>query len=104
MPSTLAAASSGARRSARGDSQLLNKGVTPWVPAHGSVGYLDAEAHAARLYRSWLTIRANCSTAARRSNGRHHLYAKLQEGYASQRLHLDTAIGLLRLTQKPDRG
>ncbi|MCC8178823.1 MAG: aromatic amino acid ammonia-lyase [Cloacibacillus sp.] len=28
-------------------AELLNKGVTPWVPLHGSVGYLDAEAHAA---------------------------------------------------------
>ncbi|MEG1602416.1 MAG: aromatic amino acid ammonia-lyase [Cloacibacillus sp.] len=29
---------------------LLNKGVTPWVPIHGSVGYLDAEAHAALVF------------------------------------------------------
>ena len=29
---------------------LLNKGVTPWVPLHGSVGYLDAEAHAALVF------------------------------------------------------
>lgn len=28
-------------------AELLNRGVTPWVPLHGSVGYLDAEAHAA---------------------------------------------------------
>lgn len=28
-------------------AELLNRGVTPWVPAHGSVGYLGAEAHAA---------------------------------------------------------
>jgi len=36
---------------------LLNRGVTPWVPMHGSVGYLDAEAHAALVFtgagRAW---------------------------------------------------
>ena len=37
--------------------ELLNRGVTPWVPMHGSVGYLDAEAHAALVFtgagRAW---------------------------------------------------
>lgn len=36
---------------------LLNRGVTPWVPMHGSVGYLGAEAHAALVFtgagRAW---------------------------------------------------
>lgn len=31
-------------------ADMLNKGVTPWVPMHGSVGYLDAEAHAALVF------------------------------------------------------
>ena len=31
-------------------AELLNKDVTPWVPIHGSVGYLDAEAHAALVF------------------------------------------------------
>ena len=31
-------------------AELLNKWVTPWVPLHGSVGYLDAEAHAALVF------------------------------------------------------
>lgn len=31
-------------------AEMLNKGVTPWVPMHGSVGYLGAEAHAALVF------------------------------------------------------
>lgn len=31
-------------------AELLNKDVTPFVPIHGSVGYLDAEAHAALVF------------------------------------------------------
>lgn len=30
--------------------EMLNKNVVPWVPKHGSVGYLDAEAHAALVF------------------------------------------------------
>ncbi len=30
-------------------AELLNRGVTPWVPLHGSVGYLAAGAHAGRV-------------------------------------------------------
>ncbi len=31
-------------------AELLNKNVIPWTPKHGSVGYLDAEAHAALVF------------------------------------------------------
>jgi len=31
-------------------ADMLNNDVTPWVPMHGSVGYLDAEAHAALVF------------------------------------------------------